>query len=176
MGDFERYRVEAERVVKRLKKTELIGYIARREDADQKRIAQLEEHASALREELDARRLQVKGLEKIQDVVALVISSRTGTDPKSDRQMALLFAEVNCGTSYSEEKANTPTDVLGEILDNCEAIVEEVGGGRGAPSYDEVLGALDDALADREALLGRLGLTDAEWSAQGGACDADFNL
>lgn len=36
--------------------------------------------------------------------------------------------------------------------------------------------ALDLAVADRRALLARLGLTDAQWSASGGACWADLEV
>jgi predicted transcriptional regulator len=61
--------------------------------------------------------------------------------------------------------------VFEDILDNCEKIIEACETGEYAPTV-----ALDLALEDRAALLRRLGLTDAQWSAQGGASYADFEF
>jgi hypothetical protein len=54
--------------------------------------------------------------------------------------------------------------------------IESFGGGYGAASYDDLSEALACAREDRAALLKRLGLTDREWSAMGGACAADFEV
>ena len=63
-----------------------------------------------------------------------------------------------------------PAGVLCDLLDNADSIRDMVGG----DSYYEMEAMLGNAICDREALLTKLGLTDSQWSMQGGACWADL--
>lgn len=74
-------------------------------------------------------------------------------------------------------------DIVGKAADECaETLTEyvdsyndECARSRKLDEYaDELREMLATAVADRAALLRRLGLTDAQWSASGGACESDF--
>lgn len=167
----EAYRLDAERIVKRFKKVELVGYVARTTEARDEREKALQEQINKLDEENQALKSQLKNLKTIQDIVALVIQARTGASIDGSEQMTMLFAERHDGAG---NETSSPTSVLEDIIDNCEAVCEEIGGGHGAPSYLELDSALELALEDRAALLKRLGLTDREWSMQGGASETEL--
>ena len=65
-----------------------------------------------------------------------------------------------------------PSAAVDDIADNCDAICDAIETRRewGA------MPALERAVEDRNALLRRCGLTDSQWSAQGGASHTDFEI
>jgi hypothetical protein len=67
------YAADAERIVKRLTKSGLVGYIARTTEERDVKERGLLERASKLDEENQALKSQLKNLKLIQDVVAFVI-------------------------------------------------------------------------------------------------------
>jgi hypothetical protein len=179
---------EAETVVKRLKKADLVGYIAERGEQHRKDIHTLNVELQRLREENKTRshetarnKDEIDNLQLIRDAVQQVVNSRTS--PIDAKQLALLLRGCAPGlTERGKEKRVREFDdelreaakVILDILDGCEDVIETVGGGRGAPSYDDLQSALDVAREERDALLEKLGMTDREWSSRGGASYADM--
>ena len=88
------------------------------------------------------------------------------------------------GALVDVKRACALLDIIGKAADECaETLTEYVGSyndecdrSRKLDAYaDDLRELLDTAVADRKALLQRLGMTDAQWSAAGGACESDFD-
>jgi len=87
------------------------------------------------------------------------------------------------GALVNVERACALLDVIGKAAAECEeTLTEYVDSYNAECRYtdkleehaDELREMLARAMEDRTAMLRRLGLTDAQWSSQGGACETDF--
>lgn len=183
---------EAEALVKRYKKAELVSIIARlkreamqytqRNNSKHDALVKAENECEALRDELSK-------LQLIRGAVQRVLNQNTAIN---DKQLTLLLRE--CEPGYSDDYkgirahkiANThgvdddskttlesAAETLMTLLDACSDGKENpLGEG---PSYEDLREMLDLALGERTELLAKLGLTDQQWSARGGSCEADFD-
>jgi len=181
---------DAEALVKRYKKSELAGIIARltrNEQAERDRrrgerntVTKIENECEALRDELGK-------LRSIAEAVRRVMKEREADI--DSRQLSLLLheCESGCVDAYKEERAakiarthaggdpavENAAKILMTLLDAVAAGEDPWGEG---PSYDDLRDMVEIALCDRAEMLAKLGLTDREWAARGGTCESDFDL
>lgn len=159
---------EAERVVKRLKKSQLVDYLAQLMDRHETEQAKTREWAATTLAENERLRREERRLEPVRATINHVLARRGRLI--SDKQLRLL---LQAEPQSDEHHRTNAADILDQILANCEEFTEEFGGASGAPSYDELQDALDCALSDRAELLRRLGLTEFQWSLAGGYSPSD---
>lgn len=161
------HRYFAENIVKRTKKADLVGVIAYKDLQHEEELEKVRADAATARDERDGLRRELVALRVVRDLVQVLVQRFSGRSLKTG-QLSLIFQK-----DREDLGDNAIEDALVRLMDNAEKFLEEFGGGWGAPSYDDLENALGTALGDRESLLRRLKLTDAEWSAQGGASFAD---
>lgn len=167
-------RDECARIAKRLKKSEFANYLVQLEEEHERQLELVrEEGARSAKQSLENAKLKLRcereQLEPVRDAIRMVLRARS--QDVSDKQLTLML-EAKYASKLPQE-LQSPSEILSEILDSCQAVIEEIGGGRGAPSYDKLQSVLDVVLADREELLKRLGMTDREWSMRGGTSYTD---
>lgn len=170
-------RDECERVAKRFKKSEFAGYLIHLAEEHERELERArEEGARETRKqrENDKRKIREEReqLDGVRAAIRHVLKAR-GHDV-GDEQLTLMLDRGTRRDETLPRKLREPADVLQEILDKCESITEELGGAHGAPSYDDLLDALNMASGDREELLKLVGMTDFEWVMCGGASYADI--
>lgn len=105
--------------------------------------------------------LLIATLEKIRDELDV--------DEDADLALEVSIAKENHGTVLS-----CIEDAFGRAVEDTDEAVTELE--KQGKRSDELYARLVRARQDRNALLHRLGLTDGQWSAQGGACDADLEM
>jgi hypothetical protein len=166
------YQDQAERVVKRLKKAELVEYLARLEQDHARKLEELRKLLAKAEKKAAGLKLEGERVDVIRNAIAQVLALR-GAPVNSERQLTLLLrSNERPETDDDDDKLpNTPAGVLAQILDNCNDVMDNFVGG--ATTYDDLEQQLSAALDDRAALLKLVGMTDAEWSAAGGASYAD---
>lgn len=125
---------------------------------------------NALQEERDKLKLEVARLASIRTAVDAVLALKAKPIPSPNQLTMLLQSEeLDTGDDKDLEPAAA---VLTELLDKSYEISDDYEGI--TPFQYEA--ALDAAFDDRAAMLKRLGLSEREWAAQGGASYTDFEI
>lgn len=197
MGDH--YDRDAEALVKRLKKADLARYIAGvRREAHEREENLHKANREAHKREEKAREMwkscndyaksieqELANLRHISRAIRSVLLHRGHM--VNDKQLSIILNETESGYSPRERQKRVDSlvnekkiphslrDAVGVIMDLLDACAD-VAPFEGGPTYDDLRDLLDLALDDRAELMQKLGLTDREWSAQGGACEADFEF
>lgn len=171
MSDYNYHLATMERVAARCKKAELVQYCARFMAEADKQKEEAYARASKSNEENERLKNEARNLIPIRAALATVLKMRGGLAMENPAQLSLLLGTDRY--DMDEASSNEPEHILLQLLDNCDKMIESYGG-NGAPTYDELMNALDIALGERAELLKRLGLTDLQWSMQGGASFADL--
>lgn len=159
---------QAEHIVKRFTKAELIPWLARlltthaeEKAAEHARNEKLWEENMKLKRTCDS-------LKAVRDVLAAVVRSRA-SKPFSEEQLTLALGGDR--QIDNEDDSDSPKAILEKILDDCESVAENIYHDAGV--LEE---ALDAACADRKKLLAHAKLTEREWFAMGGASFADLEV
>lgn len=187
----DRFDRDAETLVKRYKKADLAKIIAAENRAAYEREKNLREANHKAQETWSSCNKYAKEMETELDNLHLIsravrsVLIRRGL-LVSDKQLSIILSKVTSGYTpkgrqdhaddlVKEKKVpgvlvNAVTVIM-DLLDAC-AEKDPFDGG---PSYDDLRDMLDLALGDRAEMLAHLGMTDREWSARGGSCEADFD-
>lgn len=174
MSDYDYHLKIVERIASRFTKADLVKHCAAMIADYDKRAEEANARASKYHEEVERLKNEVRNLGTMRSAVATVLAVRGGLAMDNPQQLSLLLGteHVDMADDGEDSKAE---NVLSKLLDNCNEMIEAFGG-NGAPTYDELVDALDVAIADRNELLKKFGLTEFQWSVQGGASFVDLEV